>query len=529
MIRTLLSAAAFAAVSGAHAAPLPCQPQSLLDTTAIRERVILVGEQRGTNEIPAFVSGLACSLLKQGREVVLTLALRGDLQPELDLYLESDGSDAGRKRLYKSEFGWDEDGLGSAAYLDMIEQVRALRLAGAPISLAATSPTKAQAWPKPGEEWSLSRADRLSAANIAALASKHPAATVINLDASSHATRKKGAPLDRDYEPLGYALSQQTPVLSIAFAHAGGKAWTCMSEGRRKTHCGRHGLPATDAGRANRSLDGFDRVIQLGRLTASPPAREDVTQHCEPQSLVKTAAIRERVILVGELHGTNEMPAFVSGLACSFLQDGRQVVLSLEIPGHVQPEIERYLASEGGEPARQPLYESSFGKLLDGRGSIAYMELIEQVRVLRKKGVPISVVATDVSQGPGERKSGTRDSIMADNIAALARENPAATVISLSGNSHAPKAKGGDAGANYEPMGYLLSRQMPTHAISLSHRGGTAWVCMPDCGVQEIDVPRQGGKAKSTRYDRVVQLGGITASPPAREGKSALRSQGGAQ
>lgn len=520
MIRTLLAAAAFAVATGAQAAPLPCQPQSLLDPTTIREWVILIGEQRGTNEIPAFASGLACSLLQQGREVVLTLALRNELQPELDRYLASDGSEAARKLLYKSEFGWDEDGLGSAAYLDMIEQVRVLRAQGAPISLAVIRASHAQAWPKPGEKWSLSRGDRIVAGNIAALVDKHPAATVINMDRARHATKRKGDILDKDYEPVGYVLSQQMPVLSIAFAHTGGSAWTCMSEGTRKTHCGRHTLRALDPSAANAGLEGFDRVLKLGRLTASPPAREDAAQHCEPQSQFNAAAIRERVILVGELHGTEEMPAFVSGLACSLLQAGRQVVLSLELPGDVQAEIERYLASEGSEPARQPLYGSRFGKLLDGRGSIAYMEVIERVRVLRKKGVPISVAATDVSQGPGERKPGSRDSVMADNIAALARSNPAATVISLSGNSHARKKKGGHTGANFEPMGYLLTKQMPTHAISFAHRGGTAWVCMPDCGVQDIESLGNGSSTKASGYDRVVQLGAITASPPIEQSKA---------
>ncbi|MCE3261882.1 MAG: hypothetical protein K0R43_961 [Pseudoduganella sp.] len=259
---------------------------------------------------------------------------------------------------------------------------------------------------------------------------------------------------------------------------------------------------------------------------------------CQPQSLLDAATIRERVILVGELHGTNEMPAFVSGLACSLLQQGRQVVLALEVPADVQPALERYLASDGGAAARQPLYAGSFGKLNDGRGSVAMMAMLEQVRLLRQAGAPIGLAATDMNSSqfamkPGEKwNPNARDRIMAKNIAALAGAQPDAVVLSLSGNLHATKRMGGMVGADYKPLGYLLSRQMPTHAIAFAHGAGAAWICMGvkdgklQCGVDDVGALDDAGGAPG--YDRVVKLGGLTASPPAAQ-DSALRSQGGAQ
>lgn len=267
------------------------------------------------------------------------------------------------------------------------------------------------------------------------------------------------------------------------------------------------------------------RTLLSGAAFAASAGAHAAPLPCQPHSLLDPTAIRERVILVGDLHGTNEMPAFVSGLACSLLQQGRQVVLSLEVAGDLQPEIARYLASDDSQAARQPLSASRFGKLQDGRGSAAMMELIEQVRQLRKAGASVSAVATDMSSG----QAGTRDAIMAGNIAALALGNPNATVVSLSGNMHASKRKGGHAGADYEPLGYLLTRQMPTHAIYLAHTGGTAWVCMPQCGMHEISGLGATTGARPHGYDRVVKIGGMTASPPAGEGKSALGRQGGAQ
>ncbi|WP_374585419.1 hypothetical protein [Pseudoduganella sp.] len=256
---------------------------------------------------------------------------------------------------------------------------------------------------------------------------------------------------------------------------------------------------------------------------------------CQPQSQLDIATIKERVILVGELHGTNEMPAFVSGLACSLLRDGRQVALSLEVAADVQPEIERYLVSDGSEAARQPLYGSSFGRLDDGRGSAAIMEIIEQARVLRLAGAPITLVATDLRRSqakvaPGEKwDPATRDRIMAENIGALARAKPDAVVLSLSGNAHATRREG----APYPSLAYLLAQQMPVHTVGLAHKGGSAWVCTGvmggklQCGAHAMS--GLGGRMDARGYDREVKLGGITASPPVREGQSALGRQGGAQ
>ncbi|WP_342117336.1 hypothetical protein [Pseudoduganella sp. OTU4001] len=256
---------------------------------------------------------------------------------------------------------------------------------------------------------------------------------------------------------------------------------------------------------------------------------------CQPQTLLDPATIRERVILVGELHGTNEMPAFVSGLACSLLSQGRKVVLALEISSDAQPELDDYLVSDGGETVRHPLLASAFGKMKDGRGSEAMMAVIEQARVLRKAGAPLILAAMDMRRSqfavpPGEKwNPATRDRIMAENVAALARSNPDAVVLSLTGNLHATK----QTKLSYPPMGYLLSQQMPAFSLGLAHSGGSAWVCM---GV--VDGKLQCGETKMSGvsggidvggFDREVRLGGITASPPAREGKSALGNQGGAQ
>jgi len=239
---------------------------------------------------------------------------------------------------------------------------------------------------------------------------------------------------------------------------------------------------------------------------------------CQQQSLLDPGSIAAPVILAGELHGTNEMPAFVSALACGLLQGGQAVLLSLELPADVQPVLEQYMASDGGTAARQALYASRFGKLNDGRGSLAYVDLIEQARRLRQAGARISVAATDITGAQWDAQAvqdnNTRDRLMAANIVALARSNPQARVVSLSGNLHASQARSD----GYEPMGYVVAQQLRAYSIGFQHQGGQAWVCLMDKQQRQDCKAHRMGAQKGLvlpGYDRMVALDGLTASPPA--------------
>ena len=56
-------------------------------------------------------------------------------------------------------------------------------------------------------------------------------------------------------------------------------------------------------------------------------------------------------VLIGDLHGTREIPAFVGRLVATLV--ARQpVVLALEIPQEVGPSLDAFLASDGGAAAR---------------------------------------------------------------------------------------------------------------------------------------------------------------------------------
>src|SRR5271156_2189012 len=90
---------------------------------------------------------------------------------------------------------------------------------------------------------------------------------------------------------------------------------------------------------------------------------------------------------IGDLHGTEELPAFfgqlVEGAAAR-----REVTVVLEYPERYRRDLDRYLASSGDEAARKAFLATDFWtKWRDGRSSKAMFALVEKLRTLQ---VPVT-------------------------------------------------------------------------------------------------------------------------------------------
>ena len=231
------------------------------------------------------------------------------------------------------------------------------------------------------------------------------------------------------------------------------------------------------------------------------------------------------VLLLGEIHGTAESPAFVADAACRGARSGLPVVVALEQPVPGQAEIDTYLASEGGEEARDALLAGPFWRsgYQDGRASQAMLELIEDVGGLRRSGLRAGVVLFDTGGAGGGQ---ARDRGMADRLAELVAEETEAVTLILTGNVHSRTERGRPGNADFEPMGYLLRRRLAAdRVVSLmqAHGNGTAWICSRDCGVTELG-GRRGERPWRVEvagepppgHDGWYRIGEITASPPAR-------------
>lgn len=262
------------------------------------------------------------------------------------------------------------------------------------------------------------------------------------------------------------------------------------------------------------------------------------------------------VLLIGEMHGTRESPAFVEEVVCTALARRLSVTVALEIPHQEATRIDAFLASDGGAAARRALLVGPFwdGEFQDGRRSVAKLELLDRLRGWRQQGLPVEVALIDQE----ERTSGPeRDARMAERLAAAARAADAGPdaadaadaaggpVVVLTGNLHTRTVVGTPWDPSYELMGYLVERALPERsvvALDVASDGGTAWFCSAaepeSCRVQQVrTAPAEGeglrvildGRAAERGYDGFYSVGGaLTASPPAvRESPAAVSGAGG--
>ena len=102
------------------------------------------------------------------------------------------------------------------------------------------------------------------------------------------------------------------------------------------------------------------------------------------------------ILLIGEMHGTNEAPALVGQLACQ-LARRVSVRVGLEIPTEEAHAVSRYLASAGGAEEESALLAGRFwtSPVQDGRSSVAMLGLLEALRRNRIEGKHIDVFLFD--------------------------------------------------------------------------------------------------------------------------------------
>jgi len=239
------------------------------------------------------------------------------------------------------------------------------------------------------------------------------------------------------------------------------------------------------------------------------------------------------LVLVGELHGTSEIPAAFGRLVCRAAAErpGETVLAGLEVLSSSQAAIDAFLASDGGAAAARALLAQEFWKreYQDGRSSKAMFSLLDEIRRLRKAGLRIEVLALDTEHydSPGDRDA----TMAASLVEAIEKVRPAQTLV-LVGNVHSRTLNGypWDAKAAYVPLGALLrARYDDLVALDAKNSGGSAWICTSaaaqDCGAREQGAREMSGPfpriamdpaaAPRTGHDGALFIGPVTASPPA--------------
>jgi hypothetical protein len=228
-------------------------------------------------------------------------------------------------------------------------------------------------------------------------------------------------------------------------------------------------------------------------------------------------------LMIGDLHGTREIPAFVGRLVAAVVER-EPVVLALEIPTAHAAAIHAFVASDGSAAARSKLVSGPWWQapFQDGRRSVAMADLLETARALRAAGKPIDVVVIDDDAQPS---SEGREEVMANNVIAARRARPDAALIVYAGNLHTSKAElAGRRGFRWMAMRVA---DAGISLISLNARldEGTAWLCrgsdVSACGVSFVggagapDPAIHLEPSPNGQFDGWFGIGKPTASPPA--------------
>lgn len=239
------------------------------------------------------------------------------------------------------------------------------------------------------------------------------------------------------------------------------------------------------------------------------------------------------LLVIGELHGTEETPAFVLALVRRLAQV-QNVALALEIPLQEQARIDTFLASDGGPDARAALLAGTFWQRpverSDGRRSEAGVALLDAIRRERGKNA-VRVVAIDdegfFAEG-ADRRAG-----LAARMVDLRRRSDTEAVVVLLGNYHARrnapsrvKTEDGERLVPPVPTAALI-RDTATTSVEVSACEGAFWTCVSQhrpCGVVDLPVWCESSTAPTLTaltgegrdYDARVMLPRLTPSAPAR-------------
>ena len=183
------------------------------------------------------MSGLVCSLLKDGRLVILAVERIAEEQEHLQRYIESEGTAADRSAVlgvHMRASRW-QDGRSSEAMFALVEDIRKLRKSEQRVGILAMQKlgnlkvpmTKVESAPLSFADQRIhsvinnrTMADSLMAASV--LYRKY---TVVALAGYKHTSTRKGSSRYAEYLPLGHLISAMEPTFIIGVRHGGGEFW----------------------------------------------------------------------------------------------------------------------------------------------------------------------------------------------------------------------------------------------------------------------------------------------------------------
>lgn len=270
--------------------------------------------------------------------------------------------------------------------------------------------------------------------------------------------------------------------------------------------------------------------VRVAQVPGGPKVSPSALVECGAPILGLLAQLKPgALLLLGELHGTQEVPRFIAQSACQAASSGLPVTVGLELPVAHQERVAAFLRGEGQKEDWAKLMEASFWRApyQDGRSSEAVALLLEQLRLLRAQGLDVDAFVFDHPGTQGQE----HEELMAGTVLARMRAAPQRFFLVASGNIHTRTVQGLPWDRGYRPMGERLSRQLEdVVALDVAYNNGSAWICSVGDGQRELDCGVRPARGKDNgdrffvhRFDGPSQegfhgifyVGPVTASLPA--------------
>ncbi|HYH97729.1 hypothetical protein [Hyalangium sp.] len=269
-------------------------------------------------------------------------------------------------------------------------------------------------------------------------------------------------------------------------------------------------------------------VVQAPKLRSAPVSL--VAIECGMPIIGLTPqAKRGGVMMLGELHGTQEVPRFVAQSACQVASAGTPMTVGLELPVENQERVSTFIRSAGTDEDWLKLMEAPFWRspFPDGRSSEGMANLLEQLRRLRIQGLEVDAFVFDHPKLAGQE----RENAMAATVLSYVRKGPDRFFMVVAGNVHPRTAQGVPWDKKYRPMGMQIAEEVDeTIALDMAYNSGTAWICAVgsrgeklECGVKDTQGKDNGDRyfvhlwsdEDDNGFHGVFYVGPVTASLPA--------------
>lgn len=195
-------------------------------------------------------------------------------------------------------------------------------------------------------------------------------------------------------------------------------------------------------------------------------------------------------IVIGEFHGTIEVPVLINYLLCKYILFDKSVLFIIEFPDDMNKDIVYFI---NGKTTEDNFFSLNFWSVIsDGRSGEATANLFRNIRRLKAAGQKIDVRAISVPLNSPQPEE-SRDRFMARKFSEFVHDSHAEAVVALVGRLHARKA---DVplpdGRTLTPMAAAL----PSFGIDLRRfkslkvefTGGDSWSCgnvdgKVECGI----------------------------------------------